>query len=438
MYKATPVYWAGDPVETGRFTQLRGERNYEEMLGHFKDYGDIIGDHPVNLLATMLALNAYMLGQERSTRSGLLEYVDAWLQRTLEKDGIIPSNVGLDGKIGGGAGGWGFSVKWPQTGDKIHHLNNSRLAIAGFGNAFLLTGDPRYLDVWRQMIHKVNAQARVIGGVRTYPHSYGDQGRYNYTPNLNAPGAFDLWYWTMKPEDRRLLELEATEIELLSTRAVFREIPEAGWMRFLVGLNPKYPEETLRQDLDAIRQRVKGMRSDPTTPDTRLSEGPMKYNLALARNLTQLMLGGRRTAPVLRAAILRPSPAAARSPRGGRRAGGEGEKPGGRGHPRQPKPHSGPSAGAPGGCLAEHQLVSAVIGERRFPIGRSWMALRLEPGCGSRIVLELRRHVNQPTLALPLGSHVEHAEKPDEPERPVERFWDGIFRNPTLFASCCR
>ncbi len=90
------------------------------------------------------------------------------------------------------------------------------------------------------------------------------------------------------------------------------------------------------------------------------------------------------------------------------------------------------------GAYAEHQLVSAVIGERRLPIGRSWMELRLEPGCGSRIVLELRRHVNQPTLALPLGSHVEHAEKPDEPERSVERFWDEIFRNPTLLASCCR
>jgi len=337
-----------------RGTELRGDAGAFQGLRryHRRPPRQSAGDH-----ASPQRLHA---GAGAKYKVWLLEYVDAWLQRTLEKDGIIPSNVGLDGKIGGGAGGWGFSVKWPQTGDKIHHLNNSRLAIAGFGNASLLTGDPRYLDVWRQMIHKVNAQARVIGGVRTYPHSYGDQGRYNYTPNLSAPGAFDLWYWTMKPEDRRLLELEATEIELLSTRAVFREIPEAGWIRFLERFNPKYPEETLRQDLDAIRQRVKGMRSDPTTPDTRLSEGPMKYNPALARNLTQLMLGGRRTAPVLRAAILRPSPAAAGSPRGGRRAGGEADKPGGRGHPRQPKPHSGPSAGAPGGCLRR-----TPVGERR-------------------------------------------------------------------------
>src|SRR5437867_5848208 len=60
LRKATALDWAGDPIEVkGRFTLRHGERNYEEMLAHFKDYTDIIGDHPQNLQATSLALTAY-------------------------------------------------------------------------------------------------------------------------------------------------------------------------------------------------------------------------------------------------------------------------------------------------------------------------------------------------------------------------------------------
>src|SRR5262249_62310840 len=63
LRKATAVDWAGDPIEVeNRFRLGHSERSYKEMLEHFKDYNDIVGDHPVNLLATSLALNAYMLG----------------------------------------------------------------------------------------------------------------------------------------------------------------------------------------------------------------------------------------------------------------------------------------------------------------------------------------------------------------------------------------
>ena len=110
------------------------------MLAHFKDYNDIVGDHPQNLLATTLALNAYMLdAARRSTGDWLLEYVDAWRQRMLANGGIIPTNIGLDGKIGGAGGGkwyggvygWGFTVNVPQTGElahrNSHHLGLHRL-----------------------------------------------------------------------------------------------------------------------------------------------------------------------------------------------------------------------------------------------------------------------------------------------------------------------
>ena len=66
------------------------------MLEHFKDYRRIVGDHPQNLAATSLALNAFMVTGERKYRDWLLEYVDAWRRRTLDNGGIIPTNGGLE------------------------------------------------------------------------------------------------------------------------------------------------------------------------------------------------------------------------------------------------------------------------------------------------------------------------------------------------------
>ena len=62
LRKATGLDWAGDPIEIkNRFHLGHGEESYEQMVAHFKDYNDIVGDHPQNLLTTSLALNAYML-----------------------------------------------------------------------------------------------------------------------------------------------------------------------------------------------------------------------------------------------------------------------------------------------------------------------------------------------------------------------------------------
>ena len=112
LRKATPVDWVGDPVEPGRFHPARGERTYQDMLGHFKDYGDIVGDNPTNLMATIMALNAYMVAQEPKYKNWLLEYVDAWVKRTAENNGIVPSKIGLDGTLGGR----GRQMVWGRLG----------------------------------------------------------------------------------------------------------------------------------------------------------------------------------------------------------------------------------------------------------------------------------------------------------------------------------
>ena len=82
MRKTTGLDWAGDPIEVeNRFHLGHGERTYAEMLAHFKDYTDTLGDHPQNLSATTLALNAYILTGDAKYKDWLLDYVEAWLDR---------------------------------------------------------------------------------------------------------------------------------------------------------------------------------------------------------------------------------------------------------------------------------------------------------------------------------------------------------------------
>jgi len=45
--------------------------------------------------------------------------------------------------------------------------------------------------------------------------------------------------------------------------------------------------------------------------------------------------------------------------------------------------------------------VGGTVGERTVPIEGSSFTVRLEPGCGSRMVLKMTRYVNQPTLIFP-------------------------------------
>ena len=391
---ATALDWAGDPIEVGDgFSPRHGERSYEEMLAHFKDYTDIVGDHPSNLAATTLALNAYMLDHEPDYKAWLLEYVDAWLERTQANDGIIPSKIGLDGKIGGPAGkwyagvyGWGFSVIVPQTGE-LAHRTTTHLAMIGFGNAFLLTGDEKYLDVWRNMIARINAECRNVDGVTTVPHNFGDQGWYNFQPYRYLHGALELWYWSMKREDRERL-------------------PHNDWLAYLDSESPDYPEQALRSDLERIRRQTAGMEADPTTPETRLSDDPMAYNPCSVDSLIHLMLGGIRPlywGGVLHCRLRYFDPE--------RRRAGLPEDVAALVHSlsadeialtlvnlSRTEPRT---VIVQAGGYGEHQFTFAEHDGRTIPVDETCLAVHLEHGAGGQIALGMKRYVHQPTLAHP-------------------------------------
>jgi hypothetical protein len=396
LRSATPLDWAGDPIEVeNRFRLLHGERNYQEMLAHFEDYTDIVGDHPLNLLATSLALHAYMLTGEPKYRQWLLEYVDAWHERMIENGNIIPSNVGLDGTIGsqcdgkwyGGTYGWGFTVVVPQNG-KLDHRNRTFWGFTGFMNAYLLTGDDRYLDVWRKQRDTINAQAKTIDGRTMYPRMYGDEGWYHYVPEKYNENDLEIYYLSMDEEGDR------------------SQLATSGWLAFLEGHAPDYPCQALRADLARIRHCVAAMRQDTTTPDTRLSDDPMRYNPASVGSLRELMLGGIDTGkkgsvlhcrvryfdPIARRPGIPPDVAALVE----RMTLGEVTLVVVNTNQIEPR-----TVTIQAGAYGEHQFLDCTVDPQTIPVDAPNLTIRLAPGAGSRLVLKMRRYVNQPTLAFP-------------------------------------
>ena len=395
LRKATGLDWAGDPIEVKhRFSLRHGEENYQQMLAHFKDYNDIVGDHPQNLLSTTLALNAYMLTGNAKYKKWLLEYVDAWRDRTIKNNGIIPTNIGLDGKIGSSAGGkwyggvygWGFTVEVPQT-KRLAHRNTHYLGLVGFGNAYLLTGEDKYLDVWRKMSDKINAQGKMIGKRMMVPRMYGEKGWYDFHPQKYSHGASDIWYWSMKKSDRE--------------RAA-----KSAWMSYLNGKNEDYPVKALRADFAAIRRKVQGMRADRTTPDTRLADDPMRFNPATVQTLNHLMLGGMpqgRSGQVLHCRVRYFDPIKRRA-----------------GIPQDVaalveklendrtvltlvnvNQLQSRTVQIQAGGYGEHCIIAVEWNGKTRIVNDSLITVRLAPGCGAKLDIGMRRYCNQPTLLLP-------------------------------------
>lgn len=394
--KATGIDWAGDPIEVkGRFKPGHGERNYEEMIAHFKDYNDVAGDHPLNMGVTTLAINAFMIDGEETYYTWAKEYLDAWVERTEANNGIIPTNIGLDGTIGGacdgkwygGVYGWGFTTIVPQTGlpaNRPYFLIRVHLS---FGNGLLLTGDQKYVDTWRGVLEQVNANNRVENGQTLYPHMHGDDGWYDYRPDPLNIGALEIYYWSMNRED-------------------LKRIPMTGWIAFLEGQDPDYPVEALQNDLEMVRARIEKMNQDKTSTDTRMSDDMNGMNPAATDALIQLMLGGLPTGHL--------------------------------GHPMHcrfryfdPARHR---AGIPedvaalvermthdeatltlintnqisprtvvvqGGAYGEHHIVSIAGPHGVTAINEAYFTLHLRPGCGSTLTIKMNRYANRPTLTFP-------------------------------------
>ena len=372
---------------------------------HFDEYTETEGDTPLNLTSNVLALNAYMLDHEAKYKKWLLEYVDAWVERAEKNNGILPSNIGLDGTIGGAAGGrwwggtygWGFSPVVPMTGKREDRNRVPRSFIA-FMNAYLISGgDDKYLDVWRKQADRINEQRKMVNGVASTPRMYGEQGWYSFVKGDYNLNFLEIYFLSMKASDRARCE-------------------ETPWYGFLEGKNKEYPVKSLHAALAHIRKSVELIRNDKTTADTRLADTVMAFNPASVTALTQLMEGG---LYIQHSTWARTSPGQGGCLLFSRLRYFDPEK---------------KRAGVPedvaalmdsmtadsvtvtlvnlnltdarmvtvqAGAYGEHQVLSVMNGEKKVAVDGRSFNVRLAPGAGAKLTIAMKRFANEPTLSFP-------------------------------------
>ncbi len=401
--RAEPVDWAGDPFEIeGRFTPGRGHRDFDDYLFHFETYRNVEGDIPLNLAATAMAFYAYAATGDPKYRKWIEEYSDAWVERTYANDGLIPANVGLDGAVGSGLGGgtwWRGVYGWGHTGGFYgldehgkpiphHRPNFQHRTPYAFGNALLVSGDRKYVDVWRTVMESVNGNAKVEDGVTLYPRMYGEDGWYDFQPEPFDRGALAVYHWSQDRERDHAL------------------VASDPWVRFLDGKDDDYPVRKLSADLEQVRRKVELRERDTRSADMLLSEDPNGINPAEVWGLMQLMLGGLATRHVgvpwhcavryfdseRRRAGIPPGVASLVDHLSADEVGVQ---------LVNLDPVHAKHLVLQSGAFAEHTIDSAAIDGERAEVGGSAVHVRLEPGAGARLLLRVRRFVNQPTVAFP-------------------------------------
>lgn len=386
----TPTDWDGPPVPGGD----------PKRRTRFLTATNIKGDHPLNLASTNLAMHAYMATGEAKYRAWLLEYVDAWRARIDKNGGNIPSNIGLDGSIGGEwQGKWyGGVFGWnsPDEGVRNYVLRGPPEA---FGNALLLTGDQRYTQVLRRQLDNLYAAKKTEGGKTLIPVYYGDQGWYGYYDVTgSSPG---LGNRRQVEEDIYLWSLDAADLARVS---------KSKWISFLRNGDPEYPLKALQEDFAEVRRAAQRIRDDDSTlgypPDeTRWAEA----NPVATTALINLTLGAadpdgsghgplplhaqlRYFDPVARRAGLPPDVAALV-------------------RKIQPEavmvdlintsPIHERTVTIQMGGYGEHQATTVQVGATKYPVNASTFEVRLAPGAGQTLTIGVRRYANQPTLSFP-------------------------------------
>jgi hypothetical protein len=390
----TPVDWDGDE------NPKRAQR--------FATSSNIRGDHPLNLLAVTLATQAYLLTHEAKYKRWALEYVDAWRARAAANGGNFPSNIGLDGKIGGEWGGrwYGGIFGWNSPDDGLRNYVLRGIP-AAFGQAAMLSRNSAYIDPVRRQVANLFAASRIENGQVLLPHYYGEAPRqsseqaggkvgwYGYRPGEFFPtGALgnlsettiELYLWSLDPADAQ---------RIIPNPPDRRNVQ--GWIEFLHGRRPNYPLEAMQQE----RQEVARAADRTAKKASGYGASPVAFE-----SLANLTLGAANlygSGDVLRSQVRFFDPE--------RRRAGLTQDVAALVERIERDTVTlqlvNTSTSTPHklivqmGAYGEHHATSVQVGDRRVAMNRPHFEVELAPGASDTLVIGITRLANDPTLAFP-------------------------------------
>lgn len=391
------------------------------------DWTQVKGDVPINLLATSIPVNAYILTGDSHYKDWVLEYAGAWRDRARANDGNIPSIIGLNGQVGEGWNGkwYGGLMGWNWTFGGWGILGRGMRI--GFSNAMLVSGNASFIDALRaQGRNFLDNRIKTAEGLR-FPDKFGEKGWSNPTSGPYHESLFsDVYLATLSGSD--LARLDEAAIPAASQRRAkpmwkfeyeagrFEGGNEVAWIDYLRGNDPSYPERALRDAFAKIRWMTEGIRRDTSTPDTRLADSPHQIRLseeaplgvfgAVTGALVNLTLGGRH--PHWSGGLLYSEL---------RYFDQVGKRPGlpqdvgalvtsitpdsvkvtlvnlNQADEREVVVQTG--------AYGEHQCQSVLVGGKSHEVNQRFFRVRLNPGSGGEIVIRRSKYANRPAFDFP-------------------------------------
>ncbi len=399
----------------------------------FSTWTNVRGDVPINLYCTSLVTNAYLLTGEEKYRRWIGDYAGAWVERAGANGGNFPGNVGLNGRTGEHWDGkwWGGIMAWDWGFGGFEKV--ARGVRTGMLNAHLATGDPRYLNALRrQLVNLLDHAVEDGSGNRLPPDRYNEKGWHSPRWGIHfARALVEVYLNSLLAEDwKRIEQTRALPVTAWDQALVKDYGNEYAWLAYLRGENAAYPADILRRTLEAVRRNSLRVASD-ATPDEKLrSDHAHSFLPVVLEGLFHTMLGAptphwgsgllhaevRYFDPARRRAgipldvaslvekieparvvltLLNTNQAEAREVI--LQAGAYGQ------HTIAAVrfPDTAPRARERGGRTIEAVAVSPGEPARPLAVNAHYFKVLLEPGCGARLELNLRRNSRRPGLAFP-------------------------------------
>ena len=283
------------------------ENRREEVCRLFDDVV-MHADIPDNLACTALMTNAYLHTGEDKYRQWVLDYTEAWIERTEANGRIIPDNVGPSGIVGERRNGqwWGGWYGWNSR----NSARNAFLAATIASECcLLLTGDFRYLELIRSQIKllldksKTCEDGQILVPTRVMP---GDDW-VDYQP-MHLQWLGRLYHASLDQHDRdMILWLRAGERET-DWNALDVAADRSGGnlearFQYYEGDNPSWPVERLQAEYKFVSAMFENMRLDDRDEATIIEESRWPPNPVVVKGLTQVTMGSPQ--PVYNGGLLR-------------------------------------------------------------------------------------------------------------------------------------
>jgi hypothetical protein len=250
-----------------------------------------------------MVTNAYLYDGEEKYKKWVKEYVDGWVERTRQNNGILPDNVGLSGKVGeyidgkwyGGNYGWTWPHGW---------LNLGWSTVIAAENANLLFRDPAYLNLPRSQVDLLMSHGIVEDGRLLVPYKYTDPGLVTDRRQVGGWYEFRLmhpvymahiWSASMDPADMdRLNKLRDPNRDLLEPLGTGKDRAghEYAWLAFQQGRFPSYPEEMMKLSHRQVYDRLAFMAGDTQDPREYGDWYLQERNPIIVEGLVSLTMGG--------------------------------------------------------------------------------------------------------------------------------------------------